>query len=158
MWKRGGELRKGLKEGIMKEARDRGCLTGKWMLFPNVQNVDAIWARVAQGTVEGNLGIAAKVAVDSSEIRGEEERGGKGRLVCVYTYDAEDKEDVRRVLRGLEGLKVSPQGEGGKGAEEGKGKGIYYKCDAFTHLGIAGGNQWGLRASLYGSLDGDMRV
>ena len=38
------------------------------------------------------------------------------------------------------------------------GKGIYYKCDAFTHLGIAGGNQWGLRASLYGSLDGDMRV
>ena len=76
MWKRGEELRKGLKEGILKEARERGCLSGKWMLFPNVDDVDAIWAKVAQGTVEGGLGIAAKVAVDSSEIRGEEEREG----------------------------------------------------------------------------------
>ena len=131
-------------------------MSGKWMLFPSVGEVDDVWAKVATATVEGGLGIAAKVAVDSSGTGGgaaaEGRQGnGKGRLICVYTYDAEDRGDVKKVLNGLKGLGVLP-------AEETRSGGIYYKCDAFTHLGITNGNQWGVRASLYGSRDRDMKA
>lgn len=150
MGKRVQELREGLKEGIMGEARKRACVTGKWMLFPGVGDVDAMWKEVATATVEGRLGIAAKVAVKPSpETDVKSEGHGKRRLICVYTYDTGDMEDVKRVLGVLKELGLLPMEWP---------KAIYYKCDAFTQLGIANGNQWGLRASLYGSRDRDMRA
>jgi hypothetical protein len=32
-------------------------------------------------------------------------------------------------------------------------RGIYYKCDAYTHLDLMGGNEHGIRASFYSSRD-----
>ena len=89
------------------------------MLFPTVEHVDFVWGKVAKGTVEGELGVAAKVAAAESE---DEVDGGKRKLVCVYTKDFGDKEDVERVLLGLKGMGLL------KGEDGGEGRGIYYKC------------------------------
>lgn len=127
-------LRRTLEEDIFALARETGVITGKWMLFPTASRVDAVWEAVVEATVNGELGIGAKVATDQGEGR------GKARAMMVYTRDYEDTEDIRRVLERL--------------AEMGLAKtAIYYKADAYTHLGILGDNAYGLKASLYSSKD-----
>ncbi|KAL2024812.1 hypothetical protein VTK56DRAFT_5633 [Thermocarpiscus australiensis] len=114
-------------------AADCNVLTGKWMLFPDPRNVNDVWARVARATAANELGVGAKVAT-----RAESE---KERLICIYTKDFRDKDDVARVLKRMGELElVRPDG-----------RQIYYKSDAWTHLGIYGGNSWGISASIYSS-------
>ncbi|MCJ1229840.1 hypothetical protein MMC12_006510 [Toensbergia leucococca] len=134
--------RRACENEILAVARANGVVTGKWMLFPMPEDVNRWWKVVAEGTASGELGIAAKVATDDG--RGERE----SRVICVYTADFEDRADVKRVLQRLvaAGLvrKKGPMGED---------RGVFYKCDAFTHLGITGGNEWELKPSLYASRD-----
>ena len=135
-------LRKQAEDDLYAAAKEKGCTSGKWMLFPMADDVNRIWSLVATATAEGELGQAAKVATDD----------GSGnvapRLICVYTADFSDKEDVKRVLERLVHMglvkKKGPMGEE---------RGIYYKADAFTHLGIDSKNEWGLKASLFCSKD-----
>lgn len=89
------------------------------MLFPTVVDVDYLWGQVAKGTAERELGIAAKVAAMEN---GGEGDGGARRLICVYTKDFADAEDVKRVLLGLKELGLL------RGDDGGEGRGIYYKC------------------------------
>ncbi|OIW26800.1 DUF1917-domain-containing protein [Coniochaeta ligniaria NRRL 30616] len=91
---------------------------GKWMLFPEPNAVDGIWAVVARATAANELGVAAKVAPKGDE----EGRQGSARLICVYTRDFRDKDDVGRVLGRLRELE----------------------------LGIGSKNAWDIRASLVG--------
>ena len=109
--------RRALEAGLLASARDKGCTTGKWMLFPSADDVNTVWRAVAEGTARGELGIAAKVATDE----------GNGdrvpRLICVYTVDFADKEDVRRVLEQL-GERGLVGGRGDWGVE----RLVYYKC------------------------------
>ncbi|KAM7221482.1 protein of unknown function (DUF1917) domain containing protein [Rhypophila decipiens] len=109
-------------------------LMGKWMLFPEPQDVDEAWRRVARATVNNELGIAAKVA----PINDPHERQ---RLICVYTKDFRDTADIARVLNKLRSLELIRAG----------GKQIYYKSDAWTDLGIYGGNDWHIPASMHSS-------
>jgi hypothetical protein len=131
-------LRQQLEKDIFAAARNDGVIVGKWMLFPTVDRVDEFWASVAEATAKGELGIETKVATDAKE-------GGSGgtRLICIYTHDYEDKEDVRRVLLKLIDL----------GLLDEKGRPIYYKCDAFTYLEINSKNPYGLKASMLSSKD-----
>lgn len=124
-----------LEEDIVQLARAKNMVNGKWMLFPTPSHVDAVWAKVAQATDAGGLGTGAKVATASDD-----DRSGKSRLICVYTKDFSDRGDVKRVLRKLRELKLA-----------GEGQGIFYKCDAYTYLDIMNGNEYKLRASMYGS-------
>jgi hypothetical protein len=147
-----------LKKDVVNERRETiedlrdlagacNVVTGKWMLFPEPECVDEIWAKIAIATANGELGIGAKVETRV--------QGKKDRLVCVYTSDFRDKDDVARVLNRLGELElVRPSG-----------KQIYYKSgqlgnsssfqwalayrisDAWTELGIYGGNSWGIGAS-----------
>ena len=39
----------------------RRCVTGKWMLFPSLEEADMIWATIARETAEGCLGCSAKI-------------------------------------------------------------------------------------------------
>ncbi|KAK4136216.1 DUF1917-domain-containing protein [Trichocladium antarcticum] len=112
-----------------------GVVGGKWMLFPEPGDVNEVWAKVARATANGGLGVGAKV-----ETRREVE---KERLVCVYTKDFRDKDDVARVLNRMRELELVRPG----------GRYIYYKSDAWTHLGIYGGNCWGIGASTYSSTE-----
>jgi hypothetical protein len=99
------------EKALVECARKNNVLSGKWMLFPPTEHVDATWQTIVEATIAGDLGIGAKVATDD----GGDPR--KGRLVCIYTRDFADVDDVTRVLRALIG--------------KGHGKGeraIYYKC------------------------------
>ncbi|KAL8723700.1 MAG: hypothetical protein Q9181_007220 [Wetmoreana brouardii] len=131
-------LRKALEQKLLALAKEYYFTSGKWMLFPSPDDVNRQWAIVAEATVNRELGTAAKVAPDD----------GKGdrvpRLICVYTKDFSDMEDVRRVLDRLVELGLVNKADQ---------RGIHYKADAFTELGINSGNEWGLKPSLYASKD-----
>lgn len=90
------------------------------MLFPGPAHVNEIWGTVARATVKNELGIAAKVAPR------EEVGSPKARLICIYTYDFADKDDVARVLAWLKQLGLVRTGPGSRQ--------IYYKagglCDS----------------------------
>jgi hypothetical protein len=105
------------------------------MLFPQENEVNEVWRVVCEGVDAGRLGIGAKVSTSGLQ-------GDPSRLICVYTRDFTDVADVKRVLNGLVALGLVsadiPQG-------------ITYKWDAYTHLGIYENNEYGIRASIYGS-------
>ena len=136
-------LRKQAETDLYTAAKDKGYTSGKWMLFPMPDDVNRVWSLVATATANGELGHAAKVATDNGS-----SGNATPRLICVYTEDFSDKGDVRRVLGRLVDMglvkKKGPMGED---------RGIYYKADAFTDLGIDSKNGWGLKASLYSSKD-----
>ena len=86
--------------------------------------------------MEGRLGPSAKVST------GEDQRNPDSPpVICVYTRDFTDVEDVKRVLQELVRLKLVPAG------------GIKYKSDAYTHLEIYARNEWGLPPIIYDSKD-----
>ncbi|ORY67087.1 uncharacterized protein BCR38DRAFT_455952 [Pseudomassariella vexata] len=110
---------------------------GKWMLFCSVHAVNEVWGVIAKATAKNELGIGAKVATRSDVDQRTE------RLICVYTADFGDIEDVKRVALRLKQL----------GLVQPRGKSLYYKPDAYTYLGISSQNPWGVRASLYNTTD-----
>ncbi|KZM23831.1 uncharacterized protein EKO05_0001044 [Ascochyta rabiei] len=122
-----------LQQSLTKLAVETGVLSGKWMLFPKAEEVTHTWKTVVEAVITDRLGPTAKVAPDD---------GKDERLICVYTKDFRDEDDVLRVLQELEDLDLLQHG-----------RGIYYKSDAFTHLDLysATANKYGLQASLYTS-------
>ncbi|KAH7015126.1 hypothetical protein EDB80DRAFT_327007 [Ilyonectria destructans] len=129
--------RKRAVEDILSLAHAGKVKAGKWMLFCAPAEVNDVWEIVAKATAKNELGIAAKVLP-----RPVLEDPRKDRLICVYTSDFKDKADVARVLQKLRELKLV----------EARGRPIYYKPDIFTYLGVASGNPWGLKASIYNSV------
>lgn len=107
---------------ILDVAITTGVTTGKWMLFPEARDVNSVWKVVADNTASGELGICAKVATGSGDMDGKTKQQ---RLVCVYTKDFSDGEDVRRVVRQMEILDLVPK----NGPPW-----IYYKCGAFYFI------------------------
>lgn len=87
----------------------------------------------------GDLGIAAKVAPGAEDDRRNQ------RVICVYTGDFNDLEDVKRVVAKLKDL--------GCITMKGRNASIYYKADAYTRLHIESGNEWSIKPSLYSSAD-----
>ena len=77
---------------------DRG---GKWMVFVRVADVDVVWSVIKRAVEEGKLGGSAKVA---TALPNPNARNPCERVICVYTYDAEDYEDVTRVRQALRKL------------------------------------------------------
>lgn len=127
--------REWLEDSLSALAKTCAVTNGKWMLFPMPDDVDRVWAIVAKGTLEGRLGSAAKVATADSD------DGKPARLICVYTEDFTDVKDVKQVLKEMRRLNLV-------GIEQGA-KWVYYKCDAYTYLGINSNNDYKLKASKY---------
>lgn len=69
------------------------------MLFPSVEDLTRTWRLVVDGVINNRLGPTAKVAPDQGK-PGE-------RLICIYTKDFRDENDVLRVLRELVSIGVS---------------------------------------------------
>lgn len=140
-----GPLREQLKEDILDLAVASGMTDGKWMLFPKPEDVNRVWKLVAQAVVDGRLGDTAKVApADPPDPFGAAQKQQPSHLICVYTRDFSDLDDVRRVLEELIERGLAPRAADGA---------IYYKTDAYTHLNIDSSNSYGLKASLYSSKD-----
>jgi hypothetical protein len=93
--------------------------SGKWMIFVSVADVDEVWAKIKDATEQGLLGSSAKVATARPNPLA---RDPKKRVICVYTYDSDDVEDVRRVRGKLRELGIVAK--------------IGYKEDAATLAGI----------------------
>jgi hypothetical protein len=128
--------RRSLERSILGLAKQTYIVEGKWMVYPPSNLVDAAWERAARATFEGRLGYGAKVSRVNRE-------GKEGFATWVQTEDFGDQEDVKRVLRELQSLQLfrHPPFRWN----------IYYKTDAYTHLGLYHGNAYGLKTSLYSS-------
>ncbi|KAK3067309.1 hypothetical protein LTR53_015903 [Teratosphaeriaceae sp. CCFEE 6253] len=136
--------REKLEEDLLMLAIKTGVTHGKWLLFPSTDNVPRTWRLIAEAASQGRLGPQAKVATY--------EPGNQFPVICVYTYSFVDEVDVRRVLDGLVELELV--------ARDG-GKTLYYKCDAYTHLGLNSGNGYKIKPTLYDSatmLKGEMKA
>ncbi|XRM48310.1 hypothetical protein ABZX51_011239 [Aspergillus tubingensis] len=132
-----------LEREIFALAKETNVVSGKWLLFVSAEKVDEVWGVVAEATAKGELGFGAKVATAAADVAAGDGGSNNTRLICIYTKDYEDRVDVERVLRKMAALELVDL----------YGRPIYYKCDAYTHLDIKGGNVWGLRASMYSSRD-----
>jgi hypothetical protein len=122
------------------------------MLFLSTEDLTRIWRLVVDSVISNRLGPVAKVAPDQG-LPGE-------RLVCIYTKDFRDKNDVLRVLRelvsiGVSGLISTLTTTSIERVQvfNPKLKPVYYKADAYTHLNIykASAAEYGLQASNYSS-------
>lgn len=94
--------------------------SGKWLVFVQPDHVDEVWLKIRDAVRDGRLGSSAKCATS----RPNPNAASSARVICVYTYDAEDVADVMRVRTVLRELGVTHK--------------IPYKTDAATHQGLYG--------------------
>jgi hypothetical protein len=71
---------------------------GKWLIFVDVRNIDEMWEKIKIATENGLLGNASKVATAKENPY---TMNSNKRVICVYTYDYTDKEDVMRIRESL---------------------------------------------------------
>jgi Domain of unknown function (DUF1917) len=91
---------------LYTEAPERppSSASGKWLVFVYLADVDRWWGTISRAVRAGRLGPSAKVA---TAVPSPLSTNPRVRLICVYTSDWHDKDDVRRVLRGLRELGIS---------------------------------------------------
>ena len=75
--------------------------SGKWLLFVPFQKIDETWKLISEETLAGRLGIASKAATAK---RNPLAKTPWMKVICVYTYDSSDVEDVMRVRQRLREL------------------------------------------------------
>ena len=75
--------------------------SGKWLIFVPFKQLDERWAVIAKETEAGRLGIAAKAATAKPN---ELSKNKWVKVICVYTYDSGDQQDVMRVRNHLRKL------------------------------------------------------
>lgn len=113
-------------------------VVGKWLIFVLREHVDGVWRNVKRATEDGSLGFAAKVSTSRPS-----SYNSAKHVICVYTSDFRNKNDVARVLAGLRNI-----GVGGK---------LSYKTDQATLNGVYSQDgpftKTKARASLYSSTD-----
>ena len=86
------------QKGEYPESTER---SGKWLLFIPNEQVDEVWKSIKQAVEEGQLGGAAKVATAKPNSLAKDPNL---KVICVYTYDWTDEQDVRRVRQELRRL------------------------------------------------------
>ncbi|MFQ5603464.1 MAG: putative phosphothreonine lyase domain-containing protein [bacterium] len=92
--------------------------SGKWLVFSPMDKVDDLWQKIKVATEEGRLGSASKAATARPNSLA---RDARSKVLCIYTYDWTDREDVMRVRAELRKLGVTAK--------------IPYKADADTTAG-----------------------
>lgn len=95
-----------------------GKSPGKWLLFISKSRLDAAWFMIERETKIGQLGVAAKASTSKPNSLASSPSAG---LICIYTYDSGDLDDVRRVRQRLRELGFKRK--------------IPYKTDAETSAG-----------------------
>ena len=88
------------KKEVYPEATIR---SGKWLIFVSPGRLDALWRKIKYATENGKLGYESKTTTAKPN-----SLAGKSRqkVICVYTYDWTDEEDVRRVRSELKKLGI----------------------------------------------------
>jgi len=78
--------------------------SGKWLIYVWEQNVDLVWEKIKSATEKGLLGGASKV---STAMPSPLAPKANLKVICVYTYDFTDKEDVMRIREELRKIGVT---------------------------------------------------
>ena len=78
--------------------------SGKWLVFVPLLFLDITWENIKNATENGLLGSASKSATAKPNINA---ANSHEKVICVYTYDWTDKEDVMRVRDELRKLGVT---------------------------------------------------
>ncbi|WMY07270.1 putative phosphothreonine lyase domain-containing protein [Paraburkholderia phenoliruptrix] len=99
--------------------------SGKWCIFVSPADVDEEWSKISDA-IENNQLMCAKV---STALRS---MGRDGHVICVYTRDWADRQDLMRAREVLQSL--------------GFVKELGYKRDIDTRNRIYGAGEWYLRA------------
>jgi hypothetical protein len=89
------------KKGSYPHHTTRG---GKWLIFVPFTAVDKVWSKIKHATEEGKLGAVSKVATARPNPNA---ANPKSSVICVYTYNWQDKKDVRRVREELRKLAIT---------------------------------------------------
>ena len=100
------------KKGKYPEHTSHG---GKWLVFVGSHNLSRIWNKIKIAVEKGKLGSLAKTS------RAEHQSSSNG-VICVYTYDWKDRQDVQRIREELRKLGIIRK--------------ISYKTDEDTVRGI----------------------
>jgi Domain of unknown function (DUF1917) len=109
----------------------KGAYVGKWLLFAGESQIGQAWELIARATESGRLG---------GESKRSEELARGAYVICVYTLDYRDLNDVGRVLVVLRELGFNTR--------------IFYKEDAATCALRYGGGS----ASLYEAPAGSTQI
>jgi len=80
--------------------------SGKWLLFVNKTEIDDVWKKIRQETIDENLGVSSEV---STRKRWVDQGMPDNYMICVHTSNCEDKEDVGRVRNHLRKLGFTGQ-------------------------------------------------
>jgi hypothetical protein len=73
---------------------------GKWLIPVSKESVDRIWKKIKNAQDKGTLGDMSKVSTRLNAAM----KGHDSYIICVYTYDSTDMNDVIRVRKGLRKL------------------------------------------------------
>jgi hypothetical protein len=92
--------------------------SGKWLVFVKRGEANALWDAIARATTERRLGPSAKCGTAKPNPNSTDQ---SKTVICVYTPDFNDQEDVMRVRDGLRKLGVTWR--------------IPYKLDSVTMAG-----------------------
>lgn len=76
---------------------------GKWLIFRSKEKIDKQWKKIRFSTMLGVLGNRSKVSTAKPNPNAS---NSKSFVICVYTYDSNDKKDVKRIRKELKSLGV----------------------------------------------------
>lgn len=85
------------------ESKGSQLKSGKWLVYVKRDNVDEVWQEIKEAVEDGALGIAAKV---STALPSPLSTKSNTHVICVYTDDWTDEEDVMRVREELRKLGI----------------------------------------------------
>lgn len=115
-------------ELIVELAKKHNVLHGKWLLNVKPESASEIWPKIRNACISGKLGSTAKIS-DQPE--------NGSFVICVYTNNFTDKEDVLRVRQAIHALGIYTKSS------------LHYKPDAITLLDIYAGDMKGMRTTVY---------
>lgn len=90
---------KNLEDNSKGTFEDQIHQSGKWMIFIPFEKVDDLWEKIRDATIDGRLGEISKVSTAKS--------GDGFKIICVQTYDVNDRDDIDRVRDELYKLGVT---------------------------------------------------
>ncbi len=102
------------KEGN-RPRRFKNNKIGKWLVFVDIGELDKTWKIIKNATEKNYLGHLAKAATAKQNSNASSERE---KVICIYTYNWQDTEDVYRVEKELRNIGIETT--------------LYYKTDLDT--------------------------
>ncbi len=97
---------------------------GKWLIFSNTDSVDEDWKKIKRCVESGQLSVSAKVSTYRNSMERNHDNTPTSYVICVYTLDWRDKDDVFRHRETLR--------------QQGFNKPLSYKTNEMTRQGKSG--------------------